>query len=419
MLNSEPIPSDVEAMPPGAMLGLVLESIDPAGLNGHDLALYQEACHRQASRLQAMAYDSTAELAYCPPGGADAAAERSDGHYPYAADELALVSVLTRRAAETRLGLALDLHDRLPRVLEALFQGRIDLARARVLVDGTSHLPETIARGVIDAVMSDAGGWTTGQLRARVRRLCIEVTPDDARDRYDQSVEQRSVVAYPDTDGTATLVGSGLPPDRVAAAMEYINRLARSLTTKEETRPMDQLRTDVYVDLLKGTKAGTGRESQGVVDIVVDIETLAKLSNRTAEIPGWGPVIADIARQVAAEHVGGQWRVTVADPDDGAVLWNGTTRRRPTARQRRYTQARHRTCIFPGRRMPSLHFRPRPHHRVLQRRANHRRQYRTPLSPPPSSKTLRRMASTTTRPHHLPVDNSPPSYPHNHQSHAP
>ena len=57
---------------------------------------------------------------------------------------------------------------------------------------------------------------------------------------------------------------------------------------------MDQLRADVYLDLLLGADTnGKG----GVVDIHVDLETLAGLSETPGELAGYGPVIADIARQ--------------------------------------------------------------------------------------------------------------------------
>ncbi len=91
----------------------------------------------------------------------------------------------------------------------------------------------------------------------------------------------------------------------------------------------------------------------GSVDITVDLATLTGLSEVPGEIPGWGPVIADIARQVAVANQGGQWRFTVTDPDNGQVVGNGTTRRRPTTTERRYLLARQPVCVFPGCRMPA------------------------------------------------------------------
>ncbi len=35
------------------------------------------------------------------------------------------------------------------------------------------------------------------------------------------------------------------------------------------------------------------------------------------------------------------------------MVWNGTTRRRPTATERRYILARQPVCVFPGCRMPA------------------------------------------------------------------
>jgi hypothetical protein len=64
-------------------------------------------------------------------------------------------------------------------------------------------------------------------------------------------------------------------------------------------------------------------------------------------------VISDIARQIVDRQADGEWRVTVTDPDTGAVLADGTTTRRPTAAQRRYLEARQTTCSNPRCRMPA------------------------------------------------------------------
>ena len=98
---------------------------------------------------------------------------------------------------------------------------------------------------------------------------------------------------------------------------------------------------------------GDGSGRRGVIDLRVDLATLAELTEHPGEIPGYGPVIADIARGVAATQVGSEWRVAVTHPDSGAVLWDGTTKRRPTTAQRRYVEARSPTCVFPGCRMPA------------------------------------------------------------------
>jgi hypothetical protein len=90
-----------------------------------------------------------------------------------------------------------------------------------------------------------------------------------------------------------------------------------------------------------------------MVDIRVDLETLTRLTDDPGELAGYGPVIADIARQVAEQQPNAEWRWTVTSPDTGQVLHDGITRRRPTTGQRRHVENRNRTCIFPGCRMPA------------------------------------------------------------------
>jgi hypothetical protein len=115
---------------------------------------------------------------------------------------------------------------------------------------------------------------------------------------------------------------------------------------------MDQLRADILLDLLEGTQTeGSGR--RGVVDIHVDLQTLAGLAETPGELAGFGPVIADIARQVTERQQGSEWRWTVTDPVTGQPIDQGITRRRPTAGQRRQIQTRNPTCVFPGCRMPA------------------------------------------------------------------
>ncbi len=255
---------------------------------------------------------------------------------------------LTRRAAESDVDLAWNLRDRLPDVLTALKQGRIDLRRAWVLVRGTSHLEEDAARKVASQALSKAEGRTTGQLRALIRRLCIEVDPTEAVQRYEEGLAQRKVVAGPTENATATVIASDLPPDRVSAVMDKITRIAQRLRVAGEDRTIDQLRADVFLDLLEG---GETHRVKGTIDIRVDLATLARLDENPAELEGFGPVVADIARQMTEWH-GPRWRFTVTD-GAGSTVQSGTTRRRPSNQQRRLVESRDVTCVFPGCRMPA------------------------------------------------------------------
>ena len=271
-----------------------------------------------------------------------------------AAAEIRAALHLTRRTADSELSLAIDLTNRLPQVWKALAAGNIDQRRARVIADATVHLDDDLGRDIVDRVLDEASELTTGELAARLRRMSIEVAPDEARHRFENAVDRRRVASQPTEDGTSHLFGLDLPPDRVAGATNYINRLAKRLSGPGDSRTIDQIRADVMLDLLSGVtfRGGSGRD-RGTVDITVDLTTLVQLDAKPAELAGYGPVIADIGRQVARDQADATWTFAVRDPDSGRVLHTGVTRRRPTAAVERQVVARYPRCVFPGCRMPA------------------------------------------------------------------
>jgi hypothetical protein len=236
-----------------------------------------------------------------------------------------------------------------------LASGTIDLRRAQTIERSTVHLSNATARSVLDQIADQAANLTTGQLGARIRKLCIEADPEEANDRYGSAHDGRRIVIQPTESGTVNLMGYDLPPDEVAVIMSKVNRTAVELHgTQGESRTMDQLRVDICLDLLHGAtpKTCASASNTGVIDLVVDLDTLAGLAEEPGHLGGYGPVIADIARKIAAEGHDSEWRIATRG-GDGEMIHRGTTSRRPTASQRRRIQTRHRTCVFPGCRMPS------------------------------------------------------------------
>lgn len=341
------IPDRLDRMAPGPVMAAYLSSVDVRALSGHDRVVVLRAHQRMVGHYQAKLYDDMASVS-------DAFREMGDDAEDaamMAASEIRCALHLTRRSADVELSFALDLAQRLPKVLRMLTDGVIDYRRARTIERGTCHLTAAIAQGVVDRIEEAAPTMTAGQLAARVRRLSIEADPEEAADRYDRAVTDRRIVSEPTVEGTANLLGMDLPPDRVAAVSRRINGIAKSLRGEDEPRTIDQLRADVYLDLL------SGKEYQGgggaVVHLSADLDTLAGLSSHPGDLNGFAPVISDIARQVAQDQPDADWRYTVTDPETGEHIHSGTTRRRPTTSQRRQIESRDRYCSFPGCRMPS------------------------------------------------------------------
>jgi hypothetical protein len=130
-----------------------------------------------------------------------------------------------------------------------------------------------------------------------------------------------------------------------------INRLAQAAKRHGDRRLIDQIRADIYLDLLTGNSEQRSGSDQGVVDIRVELTTLMNLDDQSGEIPGWGPVIADITRQLVGGADKAEWRIAITHED--RLLDVVTTRRRPSRAQKRTIETRNPTCVFPGCRMPA------------------------------------------------------------------
>ncbi len=347
------VPAHLSELPPGPALAAALADMDLGRLYGHDRVGVLQAHERLASHYAAMA---SADMAAIHDQMVVEWSDDPETSFKAAAAEIRLALRLTRHASIMRLQLALELQQRLPAVWDAWVAGRIDERRVDIIATATSHLDPDVARGVVDLVVDEAHRLTTGELRRRLRELCVIADPDDTARRYDQAVAERRVVNQSTVAGTADLSGFDLPPHEAAAAMRYVQRMARSLKRAGDPRPMDQLRADVFTDLLQGRTPGGGAgpdRARGLVELRVDLTTLAELDDRPGDLGGYGPVIADVARQVADTQPDAEWRYVVCHPDSGQPIHVGTTRRRPTAHQRRQIEARSPRCVFPGCQQPA------------------------------------------------------------------
>ncbi|MGH8914262.1 MAG: DUF222 domain-containing protein [Acidimicrobiia bacterium] len=350
--ESDPLIVGLDELEPGLMLAVTVASIDRDQLTGHDRVSLLKARSRLRSWLDAEIYADIASIS----DAVDALpfVEDEQDRFETTSTEIRAALSLTRRGAEIQTELAEDLCRRLPQVWESLAAGLIDVARARIIIDQISHLPVELARQIADEVLTEAPESTTGQLRARIRRLVISADPAAALDRYRDKVAERLVVCEPSEDGTADLCGHRLPPDRANAAMRRINRLARIAKSRGDRRPIDQIRADLYLDILTGHHQAIGHDKPVAgesVEIRAELTTLLGLNDNPGQIPGWGPVLADLARQVTERQHGSEWRFTITEGDQPIGVY--TTRRRPTVTQKREVQALNPTCVFKGCRINS------------------------------------------------------------------
>jgi hypothetical protein len=364
-----PLPEGLADLPPGPGLGAALAEVDRAGCNGFQLVELVQARHRQLCWEQAQLLADLHELAYAPYAAPDGPPRRSPMRDPHAAEEVSFALAVTMRAAEDDLALAFNLFNGFQAVYTALAAGRIDLAKTKMLLREVDLLHPEQAAAVLEQVLATIEHRSYASIRDSVRRLVLSIDPALVRRRYTAALARRTVYHTEHPDGTTTITGRCLPKDTVAAVFDYLNRLtaATQRSAQPRDRTADQVRADIFLDLLRGIdptrpatdEPGTGATSsgrpavgQGSVHLTVELTTLMHLNDRPGELAGFGPVIADIARQVAAS-LGStpMWRFQVTH--DGRLVHEGRLHYRPTADQKAYVRARDQRCQAPGCRRPA------------------------------------------------------------------
>ena len=298
-------------------------------------------------------------------------------------DEVVLATGLPQWQVERRLDLAVDADGRGQLLPAALAEGRVSLDRAIRLHHDTRGLGAEEAHAICQRLLApnrDGSIRTDRSFRRELRRQVALHTPDPAKAR-DDAVADRYAYASLDPVGTGCLTVIG-ESGRVAAAMERVEDVARRLRGDGDARTLTQLRSDVALDLLlygwadpgdlRGHSASSaslgrrtrrpaslptivasaaatfvGRAPTARVTLVVSLGTLLGEERGVGEIPGYGYVSGEHARQLATAR-GSVWRRLVSDPVTGAALDLTTHRYRPTPAMANTIAALDGVCTAPG-----------------------------------------------------------------------
>ncbi len=335
--------------PPGADVIAALENVDRMALRDSARVDLLVAWERQSSWVVARSQVLLAAVG----DAAETAAHRSlESDDP---DELALRSAhaeigaalrLDDTSAGNRLATARTLACVLPNVHAVLEAGEISLRHAQAIIDATSSLEPFKARAVAEKVLSRARHQTVGQMRRCLRRAVLAADPEAATHRVRKAHAERSLNWWPLEDGMAELrlIASATDVMAVYNAAHSLAKKAKAAGPKrgrEGWLPMDALRSDALVHLA----AGGGELPQPVaVNVTIDLPTLLGLQDNPAELAGYGPLPAPLARRLAAD---GRWRRLVCDPLTGALLDLGRNSYRPSDQLARFVKTRDRTCVFP------------------------------------------------------------------------
>jgi hypothetical protein len=123
-------------------------------------------------------------------------------------------------------------------------------------------------------------------------------------------------------------------PDASPAAGDRRSRMSPADAPTDPSVPKTGGRPQPSADRPADEDARLPTSGRAGVELRVRLSTLLDLNDHPAEIPGWGPIIADRARRIARRQARAEWRFAVCDAE-GRLVGTGLISRRPTGCSRR------------------------------------------------------------------------------------
>lgn len=260
------------------------------------------------------------------------------------------------------------------------------------------------------ATAAPVGELPAYRFRAKASKWRERHHPESLEKRHAKCAADRRMEYTPDRDGMAR-VSLYVPADQASAIWNRTTAIARGLQGPDEPRTMTQLRPDIAASILLGAgtalhagpetstehsntgessagqasteQSGAGQASTGQsgaggsdpaagrpgetyagaglgdvpvpkADVLVTVPVLALfgITDEPANLDGYGPIPASMARTLVADGATSFYRVLV-DPRDGAPLEIGRTSYRLTKAMKKALQIRDGKCTFPGCNNPS------------------------------------------------------------------
>ncbi|QNK79574.1 DUF222 domain-containing protein [Nakamurella sp. PAMC28650] len=164
-----------------------------------------------------------------------------------AATEVAAVLDWSPVTAKIRIGQSMRLETALPRTLDALWAGRVDVGRVRMIVDRTAVLSPQVCRQVERRILRCVKGRSKARLETIVDREVILADPAAAEHRRVKAVADRGVTHRPDRDGMGII--NALVPAEAAVMVFTLIDLIADANKGLDARSVDQRRADAVADI--------------------------------------------------------------------------------------------------------------------------------------------------------------------------
>jgi hypothetical protein len=241
----------LDLLAPGPVLAGFAEEA-AGGLDGlGESELVGVLCGFRRLASWAAAREASAVIALARRRAVQARERRRPSLINHIGDEVAAALTLTTRSGDRLVELSAGLA-RLRATHAALAAGIIDWARASVMVDELLPLDDAAALAVEALVLPRAGGMTTGQLRAALRKAALAADPAADRKRRREARKDTGVRFWQEASGNAAIAGRELSPAEAIAADQRLTAQARWLQARGATGTLDELRAAAFTANLGG-----------------------------------------------------------------------------------------------------------------------------------------------------------------------
>jgi hypothetical protein len=162
---------------------------------------------------------------------------------------------LSASAAESRVEDAVTFVSRLPQLLDAMSEGRVDAYRAGVVVDELAEAGTDTCAEVLARLDSHLGTEPAAALRRRVRRVLEKVDADLLRAKAERARGERSLRRYAVEPGVDEW-SARLPVEDSRVAWSVVDDVARRYVAEGRCAGIEQARAGALIDLVTGKASG-------------------------------------------------------------------------------------------------------------------------------------------------------------------
>jgi hypothetical protein len=263
------------------------------------------------------------------------------------ADQLGLACHVSGFEAARRLGIARALWFDLPETYRLLVGGEISEYVASIVVSETRHLDAT-ARGEVDRKITSAGIEQMGPRSAAAcaRKHAYEADPQGYVQRGRTERKNRRVSLRPAPD-TMSFLSGYLPAEQGVACLKSLRDHTDAVKAAGDRRCRDQIMADTLVERITGQTSAPDLSAE--VQIMMPLDALLDANNHSpADLDGYGPLPADLARDILATSKGRLWwRRLYAAPEGGPLAGGDPFRRRFDGFLRKLIMLRDQRCRDP------------------------------------------------------------------------